>query len=119
MAPRSFEHQLYWSAVDSVEEAVYLCGILSSEALRSGVEQFQAQGQWGARHFDKYLFNLPIPRYDAGNPLHSELAQVAETAEAIATAVEVKRDEHFTRARACPLRARWAGHVEWPVGRGT
>ena len=48
-----------------MEEARYLCGILNSEALRSGVEQYQAQGQWGARHFDKYVFNLPIPRFNA------------------------------------------------------
>ena len=94
------DSQLYWAAVDSMEEARYLCGILNSEALRSGVEQFQAQGQWGARHFDKYVFNLPIPRFDAANPLHGELAQAAQTAEAIATAVQVKEAEHFTRARA-------------------
>ena len=95
-----FEHQLYWATVDSMEEAEYLCGILNSEALRSGVEQFQAQGQWGARHFDKYVFNLPIPRFDAGNPLHGELTQAAKTAAEIANAVQMKEDEHFTRARA-------------------
>ena len=94
------DHMLYWAAVESLEEARYLCGILNSEVLRSRVEQYQVQGQWGARHFDKYVFNLPIPRFDAGNPLHYELAQAAATAEAIATAVEMKEDEHFTRARA-------------------
>ena len=94
------DSQLYWAAVDSVEEARYLCAILNSEALRSGVEQFQARGQWGTRHFDKYVFNLPIPRFDAANPLHGELAHAAQTAEAIATAVQVKEAEHFTRARA-------------------
>ena len=91
---------LYWAAVDSVEEAAYLCAILNSEALRSGVEQFQAQGQWGARHFDKYVFNLPIPRFDSGNVLHCGIAQAARTAEEIANAIEVKEDEHFTRTRA-------------------
>ena len=94
------DHKLYWAAFESPEEARYLCGILNSEALRSGVEQFQAQGQWGARDFDKYVFNLPIPRFDAGNPLHGELAQAAKTAESIANAVEVREDEHFTRTRA-------------------
>ena len=103
------DSQLYWAAVDSLEEAGYLCAILNSEALRSGVEQFQAQGQWGARHFDKYVFNLPIPRFDAANPLHGELAQAAQTAEAIATAVQVKEAEHFTRARA-RVRAALAEH---------
>ena len=94
------DHKLYWAAFESLEEARYLCGILNSEALRSGVEQFQAQGQWGARDFDKYVFNLPIPRFDAGNSLHCGIAQAAETAEEIANAVEVKEAEHFTRARA-------------------
>ena len=64
------DHTLYWAAVESVEEPDYLCGILNSETLRSGVEQYQARGQWGARHFDKYVFNLPIPRYDGGDALH-------------------------------------------------
>ncbi len=94
------DHKLYWAAGDSMEEARYLCGILNSEALRSGVEQYQSQGQWGARDFDKYVFNLPIPRFDADNPLHGELAQAAKTAKAIATAVQVKEAEHFTRVRA-------------------
>ena len=107
--PAIIDQQLYWTAVESVEEARYLCGILNSETLRSSVEQFQVQGQWGARHFDKYVFNLPIPRFDAGNPLHGELAQASRTAEAVASAVQVREDEHFTRARA-RIRAALAEH---------
>ena len=103
------EHKLYWAAVDSMEEAGYLCAILNSDVLQSGVKQYQSQGQWGARDFDKYVFNLPIPRFDAANPLHGELAQAAQTAEAIASAVEVKENEHFTRARA-RVRATLAEH---------
>ena len=94
------EHKLYWAAVDSMEEAGYLCAILNSEVLQSGVKQYQSQGQWGARDFDKYVFNLPIRRFDAANPLHGELAQAAKTAAEIANAVQMKEDEHFTRARA-------------------
>ena len=55
------EHGLYWASVSCIEEAEYLSGILNSAALRTLVGQFQAQGQWGARHFDKYVFNTPIP----------------------------------------------------------
>ena len=94
------EHKLYWAAVDSMEEAGYLCAILNSEALQAGVKQYQSQGQWGARDFDKYVFNLPIPRFNADSSLHRELAQMAKKAEEIANAVQVKEDEHFTRARA-------------------
>ena len=103
------DSSLYWMPTERLQEASYLCGILNSEALRSGVERYQSQGQWGARHFSKHVFNLPIPRFDAANPLHGELAQAAQTAEAIAAAVEVRENEHFTRARA-RVRAALAEH---------
>ena len=93
------EHVLYWSAVESLEEARYLCGILNSEAVRSGVEQYQSQGQWGARHFDKYVFNLPIPRFDKNDPLHCRLAESAGTAEEVAAGVPETEGEYFTRTR--------------------
>ena len=93
------DHALYWSAVQSIEEARYLCGILNSEVLRSGVEKYQARGQWGARHFDKYVFNLPIPRFDEDNPLHRRLAEAAVKAEEVAESVPGTTGEHFTRSR--------------------
>ena len=93
------DHKLYWAAAESPEEACYLCGILNSEALRAGVEQFQSQGQWGARDFDKYVFNLPIPKFDGNDPLHRELARGAKTAEEVAKAVSEKKGEYFTRTR--------------------
>ena len=46
------------------------------------------------------MFNLPIPRFRADDPLHCELAQAAKTVEQIANAAEVKEDEHYTRTRA-------------------
>ena len=93
------DHMLYWAAVGSVEEARYLCGILNSEALRSRVERYQAQGQWGARHFDKYVFSLPIPRFDSKNLLHGGLAVLAGKAEEVARDVAETEREHFTRTR--------------------
>ena len=93
------DHKLYWAAAEGPEEAYYLCGILNSEALRAGVEQFQSQGQWGARDFDKYVFNLAIPKFDGNDPLHRELARMAKTAEEVAKAVSEKEGEHFTRTR--------------------
>ena len=93
------DHKLYWAAVDSVEEAHYVCGVLNSETLRVGVARYQSQGQWGARNFDKYVFNLPIPRYNGGNALHRRIAQAARTAEDVARLVPMKEGEYFTRAR--------------------
>ena len=86
-------------AAESVEEAHYLCGILNSETLRAGVEGYQAQGQWGARDFDKYVFNLPIPRYDGDNALHRRLSKAAQTAEDVAGLVPVKEGDYFVSTR--------------------
>ncbi len=55
------EHKLYWSKPSSVGEAYYLCAILNSETARSRAERYQSRGQFGARDFDKVMFNLPIP----------------------------------------------------------
>ena len=81
-------------------EGHYLSGILNSETARQRVAQYQSRGQWGARDFDKVIFNLPIPRYDAKQPLHLTLAEAAEEAERIAAAVELPEGVRFQRARA-------------------
>ena len=93
------DHQLYWAGFEDTDEARYLCAILNSEALRASVQQYQAQGQWGPRHFDKYVFNVPIPRFDTDNSLHHALAQAAKTAEDIARSVLPKEGEYFVSAR--------------------
>jgi len=93
------EHILYWATADSEEEAHYLAAILNSEAGRARAEQFQARGQFGARHFDKVIFNLSIPRFNAKNPLHRALSNAGERAEAAAKLVDLVHSEKFQRAR--------------------
>ena len=39
------------------------------------------KGQYGARDFEKHGWKLPIPRYDADDPLHVRLSQLGATAE--------------------------------------
>ncbi|MES2000824.1 MAG: N-6 DNA methylase [Pseudomonadota bacterium] len=93
------DHMLYWTKPASEGEAHYLTAILNSETARSRAEQFQARGQFGARHFDKVMFNLPIPIFDPKQPLHRELAEAGAQAEAVAAEVELKEGEKFQRAR--------------------
>jgi hypothetical protein len=95
----AIDHMLYWTAVPSEREGQYLTAILNSETTRKRVEEMQAKGQWGARHFDKVMFNLPIPRFDAGKALHTELASAATEAEEIAAAVDIPDGAAFQRAR--------------------
>ena len=59
----------------------------------------QSRGQWGARDFDKVMFTLAIPRFDATVPLHNDLAAAAAEAERIAAALELPETVKFQRAR--------------------
>ncbi len=93
------ENGLYWMGSKSKDEAWYLCAILNSETARSRAEHWQAEGQWGKRHFDKAMFNLPIPIFDAKIELHKELAAAAMQAEYVAARVEVKEGEYFVTTR--------------------
>jgi hypothetical protein len=94
------DHKLYWASVKSEHEAAYLTASLNSETARSRVESFQSKGQWGARDFDKVMFNLAIPRFNASDRLHNALAEVAREAETIAASVPLPENIKFQRARS-------------------
>ena len=98
--PAVVEHGLYWADFGSLLEARYLSTILNSETARRRAVAYQARGQFGARHFDKVIFNLPIPRFDPKSKLHRDLAAAAEKAEQVAAAVELPVGVKFQRARA-------------------
>jgi hypothetical protein len=93
------DHKLYWAAVESYSEAFYLAGLLNSEAIRIKIAALQSRGRWGARDFDKLVFDLPIPRFEAGEPLHRDLVQTARDAERIAETVQLPASVHFVQAR--------------------
>ena len=94
------EHVLYWTAPATEGEARYLAAIVNSETARMRVESMQARGQFGARHFDKVFFNLPIPRFDPKNATHRALSASAARAERIAARVDFPEGVKFQRARA-------------------
>lgn len=99
------DHMLYWTATESEDEASYLTAILNSETARSRAEHYQARGQFGARHFDKVMFNLPIPLFDESQELHRQLAAEGARAEAVAALVEIPEGERFVAARQRVRRA--------------
>lgn len=93
------EHKLYWCAVGSVDEARYLETILNSATLLQRVQPLQARGLFGARDFDKYVFHVPFPVYDAATPDHRRLAELGAEAEQLAQAVDLTGVRRFTEAR--------------------
>ena len=73
--------KLYQTECQSESEAQYVAAIINSEALTAAVESFMSRGLYGARDFHKHGWKLPIPRYDAGNRLHTNLSKLGATAE--------------------------------------
>lgn len=91
---------LYYGPFDAIGECRYLTALFNSEVLRTRFEGFQSRGAWGTRDFAKVMFNLPIPRFDPTDRLHSDIAAAALEAEAIAAAVPLPETVKFQRARA-------------------
>lgn len=93
------DHKLYWIKPTGEEEAYYLAAILNSETARSRAERYQSRGLFGARDFDKVMFNLPIPLFSGANSLHRDLTQAGSHAEEVAREVRLVDGEKFQRAR--------------------
>lgn len=72
------ESTVYHYGTNSEEEAYYLCSILNSSIIDQAVKPMQARGLWGPRHFHKKVLELPIPKYNRSNPVHSRLAKLGK-----------------------------------------
>ena len=75
------DRKLYQLTCRDQDEAYYLLAVINSNALRDEVYDLMPKGLFGARDLEKHLWKLPIPEYDATNPNHAELSQLAHTAE--------------------------------------
>lgn len=99
------EHGLYWGIVKTIEEARYLEAILNSELVGIRVRPLQARGQFGPRHFDKYIWQLPIPLFDDKDSLHREISELGESASQLAAGVEIVEGRRFELGRGLIRRA--------------
>src|SRR5690606_18741134 len=91
-------HSLYWSRVDSVGEARYLCAILNAACVTDLVRPYMAYGK-DERHIDKHVWKLPIPLFDPDNRAHLELAEQAAEVEAAIAGLELDDGLHFAARR--------------------
>ena len=72
---------LYQTKCKSQDEACYLTAVINSNKLAAAAETFMSRGLYGARNFHKHSWKLPIPRYDASDPLHVRLSELGKAAE--------------------------------------
>ena len=75
------DYTLFWVVCRGVQEANYLLAIINSGALASSVNKYTTANWTGkTRHLQKHLWKLPIPAFDAKNPLHREVASAGRAA---------------------------------------
>ena len=76
------DYKLFWIACKEAQEANYLLAIINSDALYKQVTPLMSKGQFGARDLQKHLWKLPIPAFDAEDPLHVKVSEAGKAAAA-------------------------------------
>ena len=76
------DYTLYWVTCQDRREAHYLLATINSNSLFDTVAPLMAKGLFGARHLQKHLWKLPIPKFDRAQKLHVDIAKAGEAAAA-------------------------------------
>jgi SAM-dependent methyltransferase len=92
------EHSLYWATAASTAEAQYLCAVLNSATFTELVRPFMSYGK-DERHFDKHIWQMPVPLYDPSDDLHSRLSSRGAELEAAIGKLEIVPGRHFAAVR--------------------
>ena len=75
------DHKLFWITCQNAEEADYLLAIINSECLAVAVNPYTTPNWAGkVRDLQKHLWKLPIPEFDAGDPLHVAISRAGRAA---------------------------------------
>ena len=93
------EKSLYWCTANSLAEARYVEAILNTDTLTKRLRPLQARGEHNPRHYDKYVWQVLIPTFDADNELHARIAELAEQAEQIAAGLVLPVGRKFETLR--------------------
>lgn len=68
------DQTLNWVHVDSEEEALYLTGLMNSNAINVAISIFQPRGQQGARHIHSLPYDV-TPKFDPANNIHRQVVE--------------------------------------------
>ena len=66
------DQTLYWYLADTEDEAIYIVGLLNSDALSDAIKDFQPEGGFGKRHIHTLPYKI-IPKYDNEDATHIEV----------------------------------------------
>lgn len=97
------EKSAYWGAVSTMDEALFLAALMNSAAVDEAVKPFQARGIGGARHFDKHVFKVMWPPFEADSPSHQAVVTAAKEASSLVAAMEMPVSARTARRKAREL----------------
>jgi hypothetical protein len=63
------------------------------------VSPFQSKGNFGARDFHLHVWNIPIPEFNANNPLHTELSDMGREGVRKVNAFQLDPNSDFKKLR--------------------
>jgi hypothetical protein len=69
-----FDQTVYWTQVTTEDEAIYLTGLLNSDAISSIIKDFQPRGAFGERHVHKLPFGV-TPPFDPMQAAHQDVVE--------------------------------------------
>jgi hypothetical protein len=94
------DHMAYWASSRSLAEAHYLCLIINSDTALQRIIPMQPRGWRDPRHFDKLVWELPVPEFDESSPLHQDIATAGAAAQARAAEVPLPEGDFRRKRRA-------------------
>jgi hypothetical protein len=71
------DQTVYWTQVYEEDEAIYLTGLLNSDAISSIIREFQPRGAFGERHVHKLPFGV-TPPYDPEQAAHQDVVETTK-----------------------------------------
>jgi methylase of polypeptide subunit release factors len=80
-------------------EAHYLCAILNSDVVNEAIKPLQTKGLFGERDIGRRPFMLPIPKFNAEDPKHLELAKISKQCH------DILESKQFTRKSTAGARS--------------
>jgi type I restriction-modification system DNA methylase subunit len=70
------DYKTYWFGTNNEPEAQYLAAILNSETLDQMIKPHQSRGKFGPRDIGRLPFEFNVPRFDANDKLHAQIADL-------------------------------------------
>jgi len=72
------DHKTYYLETSNSNEVYYLSAVLNAPTVDAWIKPMQSRGLWGPRDIHKKVLELPIPKFDAKNPVHRRLAELGK-----------------------------------------